>query len=228
MRLLGDGGEVRCYLDEEDHDLRSAGCKLAVGMLGDEVNLEAALTNVHTFIPVLPDPLRLDDADALASLRSFGIAAAEAAGSAGIEQTILALPRLPAAANPLTEAFDEIASAFAAAVRPLCILRTALVWSEDRPLASIVRRLRGHGPSLPVVSSGEVALALAAVDDREETHGEWELGGRSYPVGELAGLAGAGPAREPSLWVAGILAAPMPVMGHSGSEEFGVPPQPLR
>ncbi len=67
--LRSGGGEVRCYLDTDDHELRDLGCKIAVGALDDAYNLEAALTRVHTFIPLLPDPFDIHDPDDLADLR---------------------------------------------------------------------------------------------------------------------------------------------------------------
>ena len=81
--LRSDGGEVRCYLDTDDHELRDLGCKIAVGALDDAYKLEAALTNVHTFVLLLADPFDVRTPEDLGQLRDMGLASAEAAAGAG-------------------------------------------------------------------------------------------------------------------------------------------------
>lgn len=98
-RLIQDGGEVRCYLEEDDVVLRNVGCKLAVGALDDEFNFEAALTNVHTLIALFPSG-------------NFASAVARAAGTARVPHTIIALGDHP-----------EVQADFEKYCSPLCVIR---------------------------------------------------------------------------------------------------------
>jgi hypothetical protein len=188
--LRSDGGEVRCYLDTDDRELRDLGCKIAVGALDDAYNLEAALTRVHTFIPLLPDPFDIHDPDGIADLRAAGLAAAEAAAGAGIAQTILPIPVLPGI-HPLTATFAEVEKAFEAGVHPLCRLRMGYLWGDERPLPALLSAARHHDIELPenvcltVLGVDAWAAAVAAADDRENLDGTWELGGEIEPLIDL-------------------------------------------
>lgn len=162
-KLLTGGGEVRCYLEFDDHELRSMGCKIAVGDLDDAYTMEAALTNVHTFIPLLADPLSF--AADLGQLTAFGGAAAEAAAAAHLGQTILPISAAGGARHPIFEALRAIEEAFREAVEPLCVLKTRFVAGQDRPL-----RIAGLGDAqyeLSTVSVEDLIAAIAAADDRE-------------------------------------------------------------
>jgi hypothetical protein len=202
--LRSDGGEVRCYLDTDDHELRQLGCKIAVGALDDAYNLEAALTNVHTFVPVLSDPFDIHTAEDLGQLRDIGMASAEAAAGAGIAQTILPIPVLPGT-HPVTATFAEVEKAFEAGVHPLCRLRMGCLWGEERPLPALLSAARHHGVDLPksvclsVLGIDAWAAAVAAADDREDLDGTWELGGDIEPLIDLMDRAPAhrAPARTP-------------------------------
>lgn len=232
-RLRADGGEVRCFLEEDDGDLRALGCKIAVGSLDDEMNLEASLTNVHTFIPIVPDPAAVQGLPSLAALEAFGRVAAGAAGSAGIEQTILPLPAVAGVVpgNPLAEAYARIERMFVEACRPICVLRTAFVWGPGGPFTAAVRGLGARGGALPdptvaVVRLEDLAAVVAAADDREGIDGTWDFGGYTYRLSELVELAGGpGPVMELTPWMLEILAS-APAVGSSAEEEFEVKPEP--
>lgn len=195
IRLLEDGGEVRCFLDEDDYELRSAGCKIAVGDTTDADGIEGALTNAHTFIPLLPDPLGLGGDEDLDTLRSMGIAAAAAAAGSEIEQTILAIPAL--STDPVAGAFRSVKEALEGACRRLCVFETGFLWGPSRPLAGAARGWSGQMPShaINVVPIEDLVEALVRCDDREEMHGNWQLGGTPTSPADLAGAAGPGEER---------------------------------
>jgi hypothetical protein len=221
--LRSDGGEVRCYLDTDDHELRQLGCKIAVGALDDAYNLEAALTNVHTFVPVLADPFDIHTAEDLGQLRDMGMASAEAAAGAGIAQTILPIPVLPGI-HPAAAAFAEVEKAFEAAVHPLCRLRLGCLWGEERPLPALLSAVRHHGVDLPkgvclsVLGIDSWAAAVAAADDRENLDGAWELGGEIEPLIDLLDQAPANRAEaKPADWALALLAGDL-IVGSTAGE----------
>lgn len=240
-RLRLDGGEVRCYLEQDDHELRQMGCKIAAGPLDDAVNVEAALGGVHTFIPILPDPAAVTDEEDLDLLRRLGEAAPAAAAASGVAQTIVALPGLASPASTLGAAYEEIHRLFLRDVRPLCLLRTGMVWGPDRPFTRAVRGLRrsaeapaewgsGEAPGesrLSVLHADDLVAAIAAADDREEIHGVWELGGRAYSLGTLLRIVEVeGEAIRVSPWFAQILQDGVAV-GSSAAGELGIEPRTL-
>jgi hypothetical protein len=226
-RLRADGGEVRCYLDADDHALREMGCKIAVGALDDAWNLEASLTNVHTFVPVLADPFRVGGETALAQQRVYGLSAARAGAGADLAQTILPLPALPRG-HPVEAVVHEVEAAFVTGTRPLCRLRTGYLWGEERPLPAV---LRGAGSSGAALSEGvclsildvqDWVAALAAADDREGLDGIWDLGGDVVPLVDLMErLDAGGPAPTPSPWTLALLAEDL-LVGSSAARELGV------
>lgn len=171
-RLKTAGGEVRCYLDDDDHELREMGCKIAVGLLDDAYNLAGALTNVHTFMPLMPDALTWTD---LESAEEVGRAWSSAAAAADIAQTILAVSRLG-------DPFRAVESAFQQACEPLGIVRTRLLVGEARPLK------QGVGSTATAVSVDRLAEVLARADDREQLAGHWSLDGWPLQVQGSSGL----------------------------------------
>lgn len=176
-KLLAGGGEVRCYLEYDDHELRTMGCKIAVGDLDDVYTMGAALTNVHTFIPLLADPLSFTgDSTGLAA---FGAAAAEAAVAAGPEQTILPISTAGEAGHPVFEALRAIEESFREAVKPLLTLRTSFIVGPERPL-----RIAGPGKAeheVPCITVEALTTAIAAADDLEGTQDTQTL--ESNPTG---------------------------------------------
>jgi hypothetical protein len=231
-RLREDGGEVRCYLPQDDGELRHLGCKMAVGHPLDEMNLEASLTNVHTFVPILPDIAGIDDAETLDLVAAYGRVAARAAGDSSIEQTILALPAVPES-HPVGRAFAEIAAEFMAASRPVCVIRTGLVWRGDGPLAAGMRAFEDtlppalEGSVVSVVALDDLVSLLAEVDDREDTHGTWEFGGQIAPLADLRRLDwGTGPPVPLGPWMQDLLASDL-VAGASAEKEFGISARPV-
>jgi hypothetical protein len=222
--LRSDGGEVRCYLDTDDHELRSLGCKIAVGALDDAYNLEAALTRAHTFIPLLADPFDIHDAEGIADLRAAGLAAAEAAAGAGIAQTILPIPVLPGI-HPVAPTFAEVEKAFEADVHPLCRLRTGYLWGDERPFPATLSAARHHDVKLPetvcltVLGVDDWAAALAAADEREDLDGTWELGGDIEPLVDLLARVPSKPlySAQPHDWALALLAQDL-IVGSSAGE----------
>lgn len=205
-KLLTGGGEVRCYLEYDDHELRTMGCKIAVGDLDDAYTMGAALTNVHTFIPLLADPLSFTDASD--QLTSFGAAAAEAAADAGLGQTILAISVAGGKGNAIFDAMREIEEAFLSSVKPLCVLKTGFIAGADRPL-----RLAGSsdpGKKVSAVEVVDLVAAIAAADDRERIDGVWELAGQPLAVS---------PQENGDSTVSGLFASPL-VLGNSAADEF--------
>lgn len=223
-RLVQDGGEVRCYLEEDDHELRQEGCKVAVGDLTDEDTLEAALTNVHTFIPILPDPaVLLEDKD-LVILEEIGLAAAGAAERSGINQTILSIPGL-AAASELGAVYRKIRERFEDRVNPLCLITTGMLWGDSRPFRGAVGSLH-HDQEVDVVHADEFVQVLAAADDREDLNGAWELAGERVRSGVLAASLGASGESQTSSLLSKALSPSTP-LGNSAYDEFNVARQPV-
>lgn len=228
-RLLEGGGEVRCYLDDDDYQLRNMGCKLAVGSLVDEMNLEGALTNVHTFIPLFTDPVRLTAQSDLDALVDLGRRASRAASSAGIVQTILPVPAVIGTGNPLGESFSLLENEFRATLRPLCVFRIGLYWGPKRPLMAVLRGLdpgQFRGAQVGVVRIEDSVSLVSAADDREALDGVWEFGGRPHPIEKLiSAAAAAGPASELSPWMREIISSAR-IAGSSAEQEFGVVAMP--
>lgn len=213
-KLVADGGEVRCYLEEDDYELRSIGCKIAVGPLNDEMNVQGALTGVHTFIPILPDPLHLENEPSLHKLVDSARVWASTVEAASIEQTILALPGLREVEGPLGRVFGRTEEEFGSRCRPLTILRTGLWWGEERPLLPAVRWLSEEGEADAKISTlriDSLVGALAAIDDLEQADGIWDLGGEVCTLAELRERAGPGKRRAPSDWMHKVLQAGLTV-----------------
>lgn len=167
--LLQGGGEVRCYLEYEDHELRNMGCKIAVGSHEDDETLAAALTNVHTFLVFAPDQLSFRP-DEATQLRGFFKAASMAVKQAPVDQVIVVASGVEMADDPIASAMAQGPSHFSD-VAPLCILLCSLIDREvqgpqnDSPFPAMV------------VTSQRLVQVVAAVDDRERTEGSWVLAG---------------------------------------------------
>lgn len=211
FRLLEDGGEVRCYLEEDDHELRQEGCKVAVGDLTDDVTLEGALTNVHTFIPLLPDPALIADANSVEILRKIGTAWASAASRSNIEQTLLPVPSITRSQSVLGRAYFDIEESFRQACDPLCIMLTGWLWGEGRSVSDF-----GFS-NLQVTYVSDLADALAAADSLERIDGTINLGSGIAPaVSREAGL-------EPSDLVREALSEAVN-LDSSGFDRLGIRP----
>lgn len=179
-RLVQDGGEVRCYLEYEDHELRSIGCKIAVGSLEDSYTLASALTNVHTFVALAPDPLSFSDTEAIslaANLKAWG----EAAREAKVAQNILVVSGLDVGSDDVCAAMREAELRFAD-VDPLCMVRCSLLVGEERPLQGALKTSDGMA-----VTVGELVKVIAAIDDSESTHEALVLAGSASRLAESAG-----------------------------------------
>lgn len=165
-KLLAGGGEVRCYLEYDDHELRTMGCKIAVGDLHDAYTMGAALTNVHTFILLLADPLSFTGD--IPGLTAFGKAALDAATAARPEQTILPISAAGQTGQPVFELLRAIEQSFREEVKPLLVLRTNLVAGPERPL-----RIAGPQDAeyeVSCITVEDLTTAIAAADDLEGTH----------------------------------------------------------
>lgn len=219
LRLLGDGGEVRCYLEEDDHELRQEGCKVAVGDLTDEDVLEAALTNVHTFIPILPDPAVLMEDKDLILLEEIGLAAAGAAEHSGIQQTILAIPGL-ADSSEVGAVYRKIRERFEENIRPLCLIMIGMLWGPGRPFSGVVGSLDAD-QEVQVMHGEDLVQVLGAADDREELNGSWDLGGEVLRAGALARAHTAAVKKKASRFLSEALASG-PQLGDSAYEYFNV------
>lgn len=218
MNLLEDGGEVRCYVEEDDHELRQEGCKVAVGLLTDDGTLEAALTNVHTFIPLLPDPAIIRNSEDLEIVRQIAQAAVVAARAAPVEQTILPVPGL-SESSELGRTFFEVRRSFQEALDPLAVIVTGMLWGPGRPFASVAGSIGSDG-RIQAVAIEDLVAALSSADDREGLNGVWELGGDPYPVG-VPDAPGFGPDAQALPLLAEALEAGMAV-GASAYDEFGI------
>lgn len=175
-RLREAGGEVRCYLEEDDYELRSIGCKIAVGRLADYTNLDAALTNVHTFMPLLPDGVTIERH--LEEYRQFAGSILAAGKEAHVEQTIVALPGLRPPGNDVSTLVEGLESALDAALKNLCLIRVGVITT---------RRHGGPGTAsgVPAATIEELVEVLTAADDHEGLSGTFEL---ARFEAELAGL----------------------------------------
>lgn len=107
--LRSDGGEVRCYLEEDSHELRTLGCKIAVGRLDDPETIAGALTNAHTLVGLLQGA----DISGLMPRSDFAKALSAALAETPVEQVIA-----------LTSEDDDIVGDLLAPGRAaLCVLR---------------------------------------------------------------------------------------------------------
>ncbi len=211
-RLLEDGGEVRCYLEEDDHELRQEGCKVAVGDLTDDVTLEGALTNVHTFIPVLPDPALIVDEASVEILSRIGRAWASAASRSNIEQTLLPIPSIARSQSVLGRAYSDIEQSFHHACDPLCIMLIGWLLGEERSVRDL------NFSEIDVTYVGDLAAALATADSLERIEGTISLRSGSIRA------AHNGQARlEPSKLVREALSAKV-TFDSSGFDRLGIKP----
>jgi hypothetical protein len=211
FRLLEGGGEVRCYLEEDDHELRQEGCKVAVGELTDDVTLEGALTNVHTFIPLLPDPAFIVDESSVEILLQIGSTWASAASRSNIEQTLIPIPSVSRSQTLLGRAYSDIEESFVEACDPLCILLTGWIWGENRPIQNL------NFSNIDVTYVGDLVDALAAADDLERIDGIVELGGSPITSRD------SGAKLEPSKLLQEALSEKVSI-GSSGFEKLGIKP----
>jgi len=124
-RLLVEGGQVRATASSGISRLRAEGVFTAACDPDDEGTLEAALTQVHTLVVVLGGLGRPD----VEGVRSEGLAAARAAGGAGVERAVVVTlaGSDPAASDALRRAHGEVADAFAELPLPSVEVRTGLV-----------------------------------------------------------------------------------------------------
>lgn len=181
--LISAGGEVRCYLEDDDFELRQIGCKIAIGELTDDMNLEAALTNVHTFLPLFPDPAAIvTDAD-LENLCTIGDSAVQAAAASSHAQTILAIPALVRTDSELGRAYRQIADGFAD-IHPKALFEIGLLWGPNRPFTQVAGSFKDE-LMLSVLNMEGLVAALTRADDHEDLDGTWELGGEAVTVSEL-------------------------------------------
>lgn len=148
--LREQGGEVRCYLEEDDHELRNIGCKLAVGALDDPWNLQGALINVHTFMPMFPDASNIERH--LPEFQGYATAVKAAAVDSGVAQTILALAKASGGVDPTSALVRDLEESFVGKIEPVCVVRVG-----------------------PGISIDELAETLVEADDREQITGIWEV-----------------------------------------------------
>lgn len=182
-RLVAEGGEVRCYLEEDDFELNSMGCKIAVGPLDDFGNVEGAMFNAHTFMPLLPNPLVIADEAGADQVGALGEGLADAASRSNVEQTVLALSCVSRCSGPIGRAYARVADAFRDKVDPLCVVVTGLIDDPQHPLPTSATPPDQAGESrIPVVGPEELIEVLVAADSREGLSGTWELGGRRAAV----------------------------------------------
>jgi uncharacterized protein YbjT (DUF2867 family) len=161
-RLLAEGGQVRATASDGVSLLRAEGVFTAACDPDDEGTLEAALTQVHTLVVLLGGLGR----PAVDALRREGLAAARAAGGAGVERavvvTLAGADR--AADDDLRRAHGEVAAAFAALELPSVEVRTGLV---DTPAATDLLLAAGLPSELrarhvaPVAPADLVELVVA-------------------------------------------------------------------
>ncbi|MCA1839796.1 MAG: hypothetical protein LC723_05630 [Actinobacteria bacterium] len=170
-RLVSGGGEVRCYLEDDDHELRSLGCKIAVGRLDDDSTLEAALTNVHTFVPLLPDALSLVDLDASGRLEGMIAAIESALSFAKVASCIAAISAM--GRPPITNQLDDLTLHLSQMDVPTCIVRVGTMIGEERP----VRYASQEGTKIRAVTVPMLIDVIAAADDLESDDETLQLGG---------------------------------------------------
>jgi hypothetical protein len=228
-RLRNDGSEVRCYLDDDSYELRNIGCKIAVGRLDDDANLEGALTNVHTFIPFLPDPVLVLDETGAKEMLEMARGVARAANGAGIPQTIVSLPAFDRGDGPIPAAYAAAEEEFVEQVKPLCVIRTGFIWGPDRPFTRMVSGLSPDeraGRTASVTRVEDLAAVLAAADDREQIEGTWEFSSPTVSLESLRPTAlPAGGVPSPP-WIMDLLSRGF-VVGSSAVQELGVSAEPI-
>ena len=224
-RLRGDGSEVRCYLDDDSYELRNIGCKIAVGRLDDDANLEGALTNVHTFIPFLPDPALITDETAAKEMLEMARGVVRAARGSEIPQTIVALPGFEERYGSIPAAYVAARDEFIEQLTPLCTILTGFLWGPGRPFTRMVSQIPGDA-SVGVTSAENLANVLAAADDREQIDGVWEFASPATSVKELQSSAPQSERLEPPPWIVELVARGFHV-GSSAAEELGVSVEPV-
>ena len=178
--LRAEGGEVRCYLEDDDHELRSFGCKIAVGRLDDADTLTAALTNVHTFVPMLSDVATFTGHVTIERLDGFVKAIEVAIAESDISQCIA--PISGVAAGALAEILEHACDAVRGASFPACLIKTGFITGDERPLSIAVAEGSDPAASLAVSSVETLVATIVAADDLEELEGELTLGGMPVPV----------------------------------------------
>lgn len=196
--------EIRCYLEEDDHELRNLGCKIALGSLTDDYTLQATLTNVHTFIPLLMDPPwgATDDDDFV----MFGKTCLAAAAASEVERVLVPISGLPPPSGSLGDALAFIHSGFED-LHGSCILSCGFVWNDERDGPP---PRDGQGPR--ILDRDLLVDVICAADDREETSGTWELGGTPRDRSDL------------EAWPAVLaLLASAPELSNEGAEHFRSP-----
>jgi hypothetical protein len=161
-RLLREGGQVRATANAGVAALRSSGVFTAVCDPDDEGTLEAALTQVHTFVVMLGG-LGRPDVD---GVRREGLIAARAAEGADVQRVILVTLAGSGdpGAEPLRRAHGAVAAAFADLPVPSIEIRTGLV---DTPAtvdlllgAGLPAELRARTVA-PVAASALLELVVA-------------------------------------------------------------------
>ena len=166
-KLREGGGEIRAYLEEDDHELRGVGCKVAVGRLDDASNLIAALTNVHTLVAFVPDATSIErDLDAF---RSFADALVQAASEQRLPQTIVAVPGLRPNGHSVSELASRLEREMQERADPVCVVRTAVLIVPERdgdPSEGV--------PEAPFTSAEDLAAAIVAADDHERIEGSYD------------------------------------------------------
>lgn len=161
-RLLAEGGQVRATASDGVGLLRAEGIFTAACAPDDEGVLEAALTQVHTVVVLLPGLGRRT----AAAVREEGLVAARAAEGAGVQRAVLVtLPGAdPEAPDAMRRAHGEVGEAFAALPLPSIEVRAGLL---DTPVTTDLLRTAGLPPEVrelpvsPLVPEALLELVVA-------------------------------------------------------------------
>ncbi len=188
--LLGDGAQVRVYVDRDEESFRSAGCNVAVGEFENVGRLESAMEQVHTVVH-LAGGARPPEGRSLEWWNEETTSCSLiAAAGAGVTR-FLSLSDVGAAteaSNPFLRSRGRADEAVVSESRfQSAIVRCAPVLGSDSPLG-VALRAAGQQRTPQVLAPGtqrfnpiwaaDVAEVLARADARgEPVEGIWEFGG---------------------------------------------------
>ncbi|MCA1833490.1 MAG: SDR family oxidoreductase [Actinomycetota bacterium] len=186
--LRAEDAQVRAYVRQDDADLRSMGCKVAVGLYDDLGRMESAMEQVHTVVNLAAEedpPFRLRDW----SNQETTDVALIAARSADVMR-FLALSELhasPTARDEYLRARGTSDDLVRSSGLQFAILRCAPILGAHTPLGEALRRARDARVATSLspgsqrmnpIGAGDVARALLLADSRgAAVNGEWDIGG---------------------------------------------------
>lgn len=187
--LLDQDAQVRVFLEADDDEFRSAGCKVAVGDFDDIGRIESAMEQTHTVVHLAGGPEAPKGRTLEWFVQETTEVAVRAAVSAGVVR-FLSLSELgadPASANAYLRVRGCADELITTSGLQHAVVRCAPILAPDAQLGvALLRAMSARVPVAPgrgsqrlnPIWAGDVAQALLLADARETAvSGTWELGG---------------------------------------------------